>query len=389
MLLNVSLSLKHFLQLALAAVAFTIYLQAQSSGKSDLLPTQLSDQWKAVSAITVVEAKQVSAPPDAALYAEHGLRRVYRRTYTNGQANGKAEVFDLGFPANAYGLYTLTQNTEARGTTQFYQGPYLIKVSSDSLNSEITQSLSTAVKQKLLSADNDLPILPSKLPIQNKVANSERYVIGLAGLERLNNFAKFKTSINFKGGVEVAAADYQIGDNKLNLMIIEYYTPQLATDGFSQIENIFNQLSAEEKESSLLKRVGNYAVIAVNVSDKTAAQTLVNEVKYAPKVYWEARKITDLPVEYRPPDPAVLEEASQTANVIIRTFYWIGIMLVSALLLGVSSGAIFFYWNRWRKKKLGIEDLFSDAGGTVRLNLDDYLLSPEMNKQRLQSGDKE
>lgn len=388
-LFNVSLSLKRLLLLFAVAATSAIYAQAQQPGKDELLPAQLNAQWKASSKTTQLEAKQISILPEAALYAEHGLRRIYSRTYTDGKSNIKVELFDLNFPANAYGLYTLSRNQDATDVSWFYQGPYLVKLNRANPGMDVTQPLLDEIKQRSLSEDSELPILPSKLPAQNKVTSSERYITGPVGLERLNSFAKFKAAINFKGGVEVAAAGYQIGDSKPSLMIVEYYTPQLASDGFAQIESAFNQLATEEKEASLLKRVGNYAIIAVNVKDKPSTQALIDEIKYAPKVYWEARKITDLPVQYRPPDPAVLEEASETANVIIRTFYWIGIMLVTALLLGVTAGSIFFYWNRWRKKKLGIEDLFSDAGGTVRLNLDDYLLSPEVNKQRLQSGDKE
>jgi len=60
---------------------------------------------------------------------------------------------------------------------------------------------------------------------------------------------------------------------------------------------------------------------------------------------------------------------------LIRTFYWIGVMLTSAIVLGVVAGGLFFYWKRYRRRKLGLDDLFSDAGGTVRLNLDEYLLT--------------
>ena len=76
------------------------------------------------------------------------------------------------------------------------------------------------------------------------------------------------------------------------------------------------------------------------------------------------------------PDPLAIQEASQTASMIVRTFYWIGIMITGAIIIGFITGGSFFYWKRYRRRKLGVDDIFSDAGGTVRLNLDDYLLSP-------------
>jgi len=47
------------------------------------------------------------------------------------------------------------------------------------------------------------------------------------------------------------------------------------------------------------------------------------------------------------------------------------------MLLGIVAGGSVFYWNRYRRRKLGLDDMFSDAGGTIRLNLDDYLLSSD------------
>ena len=51
-------------------------------------------------------------------------------------------------------------------------------------------------------------------------------------------------------------------------------------------------------------------------------------------------------------------------------------MITGAIIIGFITGGSFFYWKRYRRRKLGVDDIFSDAGGTVRLNLDDYLLSP-------------
>ena len=127
----------------------------------------------------------------------------------------------------------------------------------------------------------------------------------------------------------------------------------------------------------MLKRVGNYVVIAINVQDRGSAQNIVGQIKYEVKVHWAGRKLSDIPLEFRPPDPVALEEARRTVQVLLRSFYWIGAMLLSAILLGIIAGSSLFYWNRYRRRKLGLDNLFSDVGGSLRLNLDDYLLAPE------------
>jgi len=160
----------------------------------------------------------------------------------------------------------------------------------------------------------------------------------------------------------------------MSLVIFEYHTPQLATDGYGKIQNYFESLSLQEKNLRLLRRIGNYIVFATNVQDRQSAEGIFSKIKYSPQISWEGKKITDLPIQLRPADPLAFEEASQTAQVIIRTFYWIGVMIFGAILIGFITGSLFFYWNRYRRRKLGTDNVFSDAGGTVRLNLDDYLL---------------
>jgi hypothetical protein len=200
-------------------------------------------------------------------------------------------------------------------------------------------------------------------------------VIGPLALAQVKEFADFKDMVNFSGGTHAVIANYNNAGGNLSLIIVEYHTPQLATDGYSQFQNYFGTISAQEKNSRLLRRIGNYVVTAINVQDMLGAENIIAQIKYSPKVYWEGKKITDLPIQFRPPDPLAIEEASQTASMIIRTFYWIGIMILGAIVIGFITGGSFFYWKRYRRRKLGIDDIFSDAGGTVRLNLDDYLLS--------------
>ena len=58
-------------------------------------------------------------------------------------------------------------------------------------------------------------------------------------------------------------------------------------------------------------------------------------------------------------------------------------MIVGAFVLGVLTGGTFFYWRRYRRRKLGLDDAFSDAGGTVQLDLEGYLLSGEKSRVKL------
>jgi hypothetical protein len=343
----------------------------------DLLPARLGETWRAVGQARIWNVEQFSALPDADVYSEYGLQKIISRVYTNGKTRVTVEIFDLSFISGAYGLFTFNRVFLQPNRREFYHGHYLVSISSDSDGKVIDQSLIDAVKPDLIGEVGQFPLLPSHLPEQDKIAKSEKYIVGPAALAKLQVFDNLKNLVGFDGGVEAVTADYRNGDGIMNLLIIEYHTPQSASEGYARIESYFNSFPQQEKEKRMLKRIGNYVVEAVNIQDRTSAQNIVSQIKYEAKVYWAGRKLSDIPLEFRPPDPVALEEARRTVQVLLRSFYWIGAMLLSAILLGIIAGSSLFYWNRYRRRKLGLDNLFSDAGGSLRLNLDDYLLAPE------------
>jgi hypothetical protein len=347
--------------------------------RRELLPARLGENWRSFTEVRAMSAEQFSVLPDGDVYAEYGLQKIETRGYTDGKTKYNVEVFVMNFTSGAYGLLSFNQSSLAPNRKEFHLGRYLVSISSEEPIAELNPVLVDSIKQNLSDAAvGELPTLPSHLPEQDKIAGSEKYLVGPTALARLESFSDLKDVVLFTGGAEAVTAIYRNGQNsngKLELLLVEYHTPQLATDGYAKRLSYFEALPQNEKERRLLKRTGNYIIEARNIQDLASAQQIVNQIRYAPKVYWEGRKSSDIPLEFRPPDPAAVEEALQTANVLIRTFYWIGVMLTSALLLGVIAGASFFYWKRYRRRKMGIDDLFSDAGGAIRLNLDEYLLS--------------
>lgn len=272
-------------------------------------------------------------------------------------------------------MFTFNLNKLADNRSEFFSGRYLISLSSEAANT-VPPDLAQTLKNSLISSSGELPPLPSHLPDENKIPDSEIYLVGSAALARLDGFSDLKDVVNFSGGTEIAFARYRNGDSGLGLIIVEYHTPQLATDGYAQFQNYFGNLPEQERNQRLLKRIGNYVVLTTTAQDLPGAEKMIAQIKYNPGVYWEGKKMSDIPIAFRPPDPFALAEASHTAQVILRTFYWVGVMLFVAIILGFISGWIFFYWNRYRRNKLGFDNVFSDAGGSVRLNLDEYLLPP-------------
>jgi len=362
--------------------------QSTKESAKELLPDRLGDRWRALGPARILDARSLLSLPDADVQGEYGLQRVISRVYADDKIRASVDVFELNFISNAYGLFTFNRGNLPANSREFYRGCYVVRVSPPTPDENFAQQIFEAIKPNLTGREGQLSSLPLHLPEQDKIAESEKYIIGPAALTKLKNFSELKDVIKFDAGVEAATADYRSGGGQMSLIIVEYHTPQLASDGHTQIQAHFNTLPQIEKDRRIFKRIGNYVVAAVNIQDMPAAQNIVGQIKYQTKVYWAGRKLSDIPLEYRPPDPVEIEEATRTVQILLRSFYWMGAMLLSALLLGLGAGASLFYWKRYRRRKLGLDDLFSDAGGSVRLNLDDYLLPDNPQIKQIGEGEK-
>ena len=345
--------------------------ETRKSGKT-ILPDQLGTVWRASGAGKQINAQNFSVVQDAEVYQEYGLQFVSTRSYSNGPNKVLIEAFEMRYPTGAYGLFTWNRGNVSAESQEFHIGRHLVRITGQAA---MDQELITSLQQHFSEGPVELSPLTSHLPEQNKVANSEKYYLGPEALFRLPQFSHLKDIITFTGGAEAVTAEYENGGGKMTLLIVDCYTPQLSIDNFNRLKGLLETLSPEEKAPRLIKRPGNYVVEIVNVSDPKAAQEILNQVKYAPRVVWEGDRFSSIPYEYRPPDPLELEETRRTGAFLATTFYMIGLMLVGSIVAGIVTGAIFFQWRRYRRRKMGLDDSFTDAGGTIRLDLDDYLLS--------------
>jgi hypothetical protein len=362
------------------------FVQAQGKDK-EILPEQLGQKWRAAGPARILDGNGLSRLPDADAHKEYGLQRVISRSYTDGRVESSVQVFELNIIPGAYGLFTFNRGQLPPNIREFLQGRYVVRVSRADADAESDRQIFEAIKPNLNGGEGELPSLPLHLPETDKIAESEKYVVGPAGLARLKNFSDLKDAIGFGAGAEATVADYRSGAGQMNLLIVEYYAPQSAADGEARIRDHFNALPQDEKDHLILNRVGNYVVVISKIQDMQAAQNIAGQIKYQKKIYWEGRKFTDIPLGYRPPDPLVTEDLNRTVKTMIRSFYWTGIALLSALLVGFAAGFSLFQWKRYRRRKLGLDDMFSDAGGSLRLNLDDYLL-PDPEIKRMGAGEK-
>lgn len=228
-----------------------------------------------------------------------------------------------------------------------------------SQNTQITPPQSAP---KVELADDGVPVLVKHLPDWETAQKSAQVATDLPELQRAAGNRPILDTTDFIGGVEAAAANYDAG----KLVIVEYPTAQGAIEADAKIKEKLN-----DSPQTIYRKVGNYAVFVFDAPDERAANSLIDKVAYEKQIQW----LSDNPI---PLLNAQRAYAVNSSDIILTTFKMIGIAVVMAFVFGGFFGAVIF---RRRRSERDAADIFTDAGGMMRLNLDE--LTPQTNPARL------
>lgn len=230
--------------------------------------------------------------------------------------------------------------------------------------------------------------LPDRLPGALLVSKSRRYFLGP---ESLNTFVEHgREMFAFAGDTEAVAGQYtkvegessglsqgQASDQTkgssntltaavstglpLKLVIVECHTPEFATDELARVTNYVSSLPESTQRQIVFKRTGNYIVAALNVGDREFAEGLVNSVQYPYTVKWLRNPL------WPTNDPFRMQK---TADMLLSTFGLLGLILLTVLMGGAIFGTSVFLKRRKQQ-----EEVFSDAGGMLRLDIEPFVLA--------------
>ena len=216
-----------------------------------------------------------------------------------------------------------------------------------------------APAQELSEADG-VPVIVKHLPEWENVQSKAALIKNADDLRRALGERPVFDLIDFEGGTEAVAAPYEAG----KLLIVEYNTPQgsIETD-----EKVKQRLSETEPNPPIYyRRVGNYNVFVFDAGDEASANALMDQIKYEKIVQWLGE------------DPFLYERQQRSYAITLTEIFFGTVMAIVsgiglAVLAGIGVGVAFFYI---RKKQRDDMESFSDAGGMMRLNLDD--LTPDV-----------
>ena len=218
------------------------------------------------------------------------------------------------------------------------------------------------------SNETDIPALILHLPNPEEAQKSAIFLHSFKNLDGLQLNQGVLTAIDSRGNADAAMASY--GSSKV--LIVEFHTPQLAKENDERIIARIQELwRTGQPAPTAYRRVGNYSVFVFDAADETSAKQLIDQVKYEQVVSWLGE------------NPNILKQAEQhyvntTLGVLVAVLKASGYALLACLGLGGLAGALLFSHRRNQQKDVAA---YSDAGGMLRLNLDE--LTPETNPSRL------
>jgi hypothetical protein len=249
----------------------------------------------------------------------------------------------------------------------FCKGPTLVAIrtvkGSPNLK-EVAQTLSNTLDK----GEGDIPVLIKHLPSPEEGQKNAVYLTSFTDFGNLGLQHPVLDAVKPEGNADAVLARY--GQTKL--LIVEFNTPQLATENDQRIIARIHELwKLGQPAPSAYRRVGNYSVFVFDAPDEQTAKQLIDQVKYEQVVQWLGE------------NPNIFKEAEKqyintTLGVLVAVLKASGYAAIACFGLGGLLGGLLFSYRRAQQKAV---TAYSDAGGMLRLNLDE--LTPETDPGRL------
>ncbi|HKO99954.1 MAG TPA: DUF6599 family protein [Pyrinomonadaceae bacterium] len=250
----------------------------------------------------------------------------------------------------------------------FVRGPVLVTINPDGA-SQTDQAFTALGKEFATTIDpgeGDIPVLIKHLPNWESIQDRVLFALNTETLKAAISQPALD-AVTLDGGAEAAVADY----DGAKMVLIEFNTPQIASDNDQRINAKLAELRNQGQPlPTVYRRVGNYAVFVFDAPSEEVANQLVGQVKYQQMVQW----LGENPYRY---DRAVREFADTTLGVFVNVVKASGLVILGSLAIGGLLGAVLFSRRRAQQRAVSA---YSDAGGMLRLNLDEL---PRPDPRRL------
>jgi hypothetical protein len=302
---------------------------------------------------------------DGLVLHEYGFVSGQRREYARDDANLTVTLWQMRDATGSYGLLTFLQQQgmeelgqggrilRGRDRLLARQGVYVLDARGDSvglLTDEEAESLMHQIPVPRRGEDI-LPPLPEYLPEENLQDSSTRFLMGPVAFERSG--VKLPPSLlGFDLGAEAALAQYRLGRDDLQLLLVSYATPQLAAKQLRSFEEAA-AASGSQGSNVRMRRIGSLLAFVFDAPSDAQADNLFSGIRYESFVTWN---------EYVP------GPRDNVGALLIGAFVLAGFVLLVTLVAGISFGGV-----RYLAKRFLPWDVFDRPSQMeiIKLNLSD------------------
>jgi hypothetical protein len=264
---------------------------------------------------------------DRPLWDEYGFDMAEEAAYQGPSGSFTALAYRF---KDSTGAHAAGQWLRAQGGAYQTKGNYLYRIDgSQPDEGALQQFLNDLPKLE----QSPLPAVSGYIPGANRVARSERYILGPVSLERFVPGVTPSVAA-FHFGVEAQTARYREGNREAALAIFSYPPPHIARARMPD----FSMISG-----AVAKRSGPLVAVVLSAGDKDFAERLLSQVKYQATISWNET-----------PPPSVQE----AGGMIVSIFVLAGVLILASAILG-----FFFGGFRVLARKLGYK--VADEGMTT------------------------
>jgi hypothetical protein len=273
-------------------------------------------------------AKRESAKPvtlrDQKLWSEYGLQEAEQAEYTADAEKFTATAYRLQDSTAALGAYDWQRPKDAKPSqsgplaadtpeeTIVAQGNYLLVFQGHKPQAPDLEALVRALPK---FEQSPLPTLRDFLPAEGRIPNSERYVIGPAGLEVFAPAIPAGAAA-FHLGSEAQLASFHAQGGEIKLAIFSYPTPNIARERLAVMQKL---------PGAIAKRSGPLVAVVLEPRNANDAEWLLSLVKYRATISW---------------DQYVPSRRDNIGDLIVNAFILIGILLAFATVAGLIFGGV-------------------------------------------------
>jgi hypothetical protein len=209
----------------------------------------------------------------ADIYLKYGLVALAHREYKSAGVDMTVDVFDMGGPLQAFGIYSAERSPEyhfipigaegysSESTLNFFQARYYIRLSAfGDRAAPALLKFARAISQSI-GPDRSLPPLLDILPRQNRVAQSEKYLVQApAGHDFL---------------APALTASYRFDGQVTSLVISLAADAREASQRVEQLRGYYPQSGGE----AIFFARGRYAILCLRPPPGDAAAAFLDQVK--------------------------------------------------------------------------------------------------------------